>query len=47
MAERWPWYVSELSLAERLHDGQGNTLARVTLALRQGYPSARVSLPAL
>ena len=39
--------VGELSLAERLQDRQGNPLSRVILALREGHPSARVTLPAL
>ena len=36
-------WVGELSLAEYLQGRQGNPLARVTLALRKGYPSARVA----
>ena len=39
--------VGELSLAERFQGRQGNPLAGVTLVLSQGYPSARVTLPAL
>ena len=31
--------VGELSLAERLQGRYGNPLARVTLALRYGYPA--------